>query len=72
MKTVTVKAMSPAYPHPRATSGGQAPFSAGNHLVWVTPSRTALIVDMSSGVESMEDAAIDTLFRAVAAPGKRR
>src|SRR5262249_44960246 len=63
MKTVTVKAMSPAYfrileRHPEA----KKVFSVGNHLVWVTPSRTALIVDMSSGAESMADTAIDALF----------
>ncbi|MFO0968848.1 MAG: VIT domain-containing protein [Gemmataceae bacterium] len=74
MKTVTVKAMSPAYfrileRHPDARKA----FSVGNHLVWVTPSRTALIVDMSSGLETMEDTAIEALFRPAPAPvGKRR
>jgi len=63
MKTVTVKAMSPAYfrilekqPTMRDV------FRLGNHLVWVSPSRTALVIDTNSGEEEMTDAAIASLF----------
>lgn len=63
MQTVTVKAMSEAYfrileRHPSAKSV----FQLGNHLVWVTPSGTALVVDTSAGNERMSDADIDRLF----------
>jgi len=63
MKTVTVKAMSNAYfrileLQPEA----KKVLSMGNHLVWVTPSRTALIIDASNGVDEMNDAAIRELF----------
>jgi len=34
----------------------------GNHLVWVTPSNTALVLDQSHGQEEMSDADIDRLF----------
>ena len=37
-------------------------FRMGNHLVWVTPNRTALVIDANSGVETMTDAEIDALF----------
>ncbi len=63
MKTVAVKAMSKAYfrilerqPQVREV------FQLGNHLVWVTPSRTALVIDLGDGVEEMSDADIDRLF----------
>ena len=63
MKAVTVKAMSEAYfrllerqPTLRNV------LRLGNHLVWVTPSGTALVVDMSNGVERLTDAEIDALF----------
>ncbi|MCI0458305.1 MAG: VWA domain-containing protein [Gemmataceae bacterium] len=64
MKSVTVKAMSNAYfrileRHPAARSA----FQLGNHLVWVTPSGDALVIDASNGAEEMTDAAIDALFR---------
>jgi Ca-activated chloride channel family protein len=63
MKTVTVKAMSDAYfrileRHP----GMKEVFRLSNHLVWVSPSGTALIVDTTAGEERMTDAAIDALF----------
>ena len=38
----------------------------GNHLVFVTPSGTALVIDTTDGVETLPDADIDALF--VAAP----
>ena len=43
-------------------------FQLGNHLVWVTPSGTALIIDQNDGREEMSDADIDRLF--VAGPKK--
>lgn len=63
MKAVTVKSMSKAYfrileRHPEM----RKVFSLGNHLVWVAPNRQALIVDVHSGVETLDDAAIDALF----------
>jgi Ca-activated chloride channel family protein len=64
--TVTVKAMSNAYfrileiqPQVREV------FQLGNHLVWVTPSGTALIIDQNDGSETMTDADIERLFVAV-------
>ena len=63
MKTVAVKAMSQAYfrileRHPEA----QKVFRMGNHLVWVTPNNTALVLDASHGQENLADADIDRLF----------
>jgi len=63
MPTVTVKAMSEAYfrileRHPNMKNV----FRISNHLVWVTPSGSALVVDTTTGEETMEDAAIDRLF----------
>ncbi len=63
LSIVTVKAMSNAYfrmlerqPHMRDV------FRLGNHLVFVTPSDTALIIDLNDGREEMTDADIDRLF----------
>jgi len=63
MKTVTVKAQSNAYfklleTHPELKDV----FKLGNHLVWVTPSGQALIIDTSSGAEELSDAEIAALF----------
>jgi Ca-activated chloride channel family protein len=63
MKVVEVKAMSKAYfrilqRHPSI----RKVFEMGNHLVWVTPSNTALVLDLSNGQETMSDADIDRLF----------
>src|SRR5262249_28724095 len=67
MPTVTVKAMSDAYfaileRHPEVRDV----FRISNHMVWVTPSGTALVLDAENGVETMTDAAIDRLFTAAA------
>jgi Ca-activated chloride channel family protein len=69
MKTVTVKAMSKAYfkllerqPQVREV------LAVGNHLVWVTPSATALIIDTTDGLEELANDDIDRLF----VPRKRR
>jgi Ca-activated chloride channel family protein len=63
MKAVTIKAQSDAYfrilekqPKMREV------FRLGNYLVWVTPSKTALIVDTSDGKDKLTDAEIDALF----------
>jgi len=63
MTMVTVKAMSDAYfrmlerkPQMKEV------FQLGNHLLWVTPSGTALVIDTSDGKEKMTDEEIDKLF----------
>jgi Ca-activated chloride channel homolog len=68
MKTFTIKAMSDGYfrllerqPNLRQV------YALGNHVVWVTPSGTALVIDTRDGVEAVEDAVIDRLFT----PGKK-
>jgi Ca-activated chloride channel family protein len=63
MPTVTLKAMSPAYfrmleRHPEV----REVFRIGNYLVWVTPNRTALVVDTGNGRDQMPDDEIDRLF----------
>ena len=65
METVTVKAMSKAYFRilERQPSMRDV-FRLGNHLVWVTPSNTALLIDLNDGREEMSDADIDRLFKA--------
>lgn len=65
MPTVTVKAQSDAYfrileRQPQVKDV----FRMGNHLVWVTPSGTALVIDTSDGKEKLTDDEIDKLFRA--------
>jgi Ca-activated chloride channel family protein len=63
METVTIKAMSEAYfrileRQPKIKDV----FQLGNHLVWVTPSGAALVIDTSEGKEQLSDAEIDRLF----------
>ncbi|MGE3805877.1 MAG: hypothetical protein AB7K24_14475, partial [Gemmataceae bacterium] len=63
--TVAVKAMSDAYfrlleKHPEL----KEVFRMGTHLVWVTPSGTALLLDTCAGKETLTDAEIDSLFAA--------
>jgi Ca-activated chloride channel family protein len=38
-------------------------FRLGNHLLWVTPNRTALVIDTTAGKDELADAEIDALFR---------
>src|SRR5205809_7711 len=57
MTTVSVKAMSKAYfrmleRQPKVKDV----FQLGNHVVWVTPSGTALVIDQGHGLEEMSDA----------------
>src|SRR5262249_1305135 len=61
--TVTVKAQSDAYfrileKRPEVKDV----YRLGNHVVWMTPSGTALVVDTNDGKEKLDDAEIDTLF----------
>jgi Ca-activated chloride channel family protein len=37
-------------------------YRLGNHVVWVTPSGTALVIDTTDGKEKLDDAEIDALF----------
>jgi Ca-activated chloride channel family protein len=62
-KSVTVKAQSDAYfrileLHPTIKDV----YRLGNHVVWITPSGTALVIDLNGGKEKMEDAEIEALF----------
>jgi Ca-activated chloride channel family protein len=63
MKTVTVKAQSNAYfklldKHPQL----REVFKLGNHIVWVTPTGMALVIDTKNGAEELADAEIAALF----------
>ena len=63
MAVVTVKAQSNAYfrilqKRPEVKDV----FRLGNHLVWLTPSGTALVIDTTEGKEDMADKEIDKLF----------
>jgi Ca-activated chloride channel family protein len=63
MTTVAVKAQSDAYfailaKHPQV----RELFQLGNHLVWVTPSGTALVIDTMDGAEKLSDEEIAKLF----------
>jgi Ca-activated chloride channel family protein len=67
MKTVVVKAQSDAYfkileKNPKMKDV----FRLGNHLVFVTPSKTALIIDTSDGKAAMTDDEVTALFTAKA------
>ena len=63
MPTITIKAMSDAYfklleKQPKL----KEVFQLGNHLVWVAPNGTALVVDTTEGKESLTDEEIEKLF----------
>jgi Ca-activated chloride channel family protein len=63
MKTLTVKAQSDAYfklldRQPKIKDV----LMLGNHLVWVAPNGTALIIDAGAGSEKLSDAEVDALF----------
>jgi Ca-activated chloride channel family protein len=63
MPVCSVKAMSEAYfrlleKQPRL----KEVFKLGNHLVWVTPNQTALVIDTADGKEKLSDAEIEQLF----------
>ncbi|MFO0841229.1 MAG: VIT domain-containing protein [Gemmataceae bacterium] len=62
-EAVVVKALSDAYfdllkRHPEL----KKVFGLGNHLVWITPSGTALVIDASHGKEKLTPAEIEKLF----------
>ncbi len=62
--SVTVKAQSAAYfrileKQPQVKDV----FRLGNHLVWVTPSGTALVIDTRDGKDKLDDETIDNLFK---------
>ncbi|HMF18678.1 MAG TPA: hypothetical protein VKE98_15835, partial [Gemmataceae bacterium] len=64
MTMVKIKAQSDAYfrlleRHPEL----REVFRLGNRVVWITPSRTALVIDVNSGEEKLSDEAIDRLFQ---------
>ncbi len=61
---VTIRAMSNAYfrlleKQPKLREA----FQLSNHLVWMTPSGTALVIDEADGKDDLSDAEIDALFR---------
>jgi Ca-activated chloride channel family protein len=65
MAAVAVRAQSPAYfrileRHPAAKDV----YRLGNYVLWVTPGRTALVIDVRDGRDEMSDAEIDRLFAA--------
>lgn len=79
MKTVVVKAQSDAYfkileKRPEMKDV----YRLGNHLVYVTPSKVALVIDTTDGRDKLSDEEIATLFtatkdekKAEAAPSKK-
>jgi Ca-activated chloride channel family protein len=61
--TVSIKAQSDAYfrileQQPRM----KEVFQLGNHVVWITPNGTALVIDTTDGKEELNDTEIDVLF----------
>jgi hypothetical protein len=63
MPTCAVKAMSPAYFRILERQPNMKNiFRISNHMVWVTPNRTALVIDTGAGQEEISDAEIDRLF----------
>ncbi|MGL4553138.1 MAG: VIT domain-containing protein [Gemmataceae bacterium] len=64
-EAVVVKAMSDAYfklleKHPKL----KEVLTLGNHLVWITPSGKALVIDTAAGKEALTDAEVAALFAA--------
>lgn len=63
MKTVVVKAQSDAYFRILEKQPAvKDVYRLGNHIVWVTPSGTALVIDTEDGKDKLADAEIDALF----------
>jgi Ca-activated chloride channel family protein len=63
MPTVVVKAQSDAYFRILERHAAvKDVFQLGNHLVWVTPNGTALVVDTGDGKDKLSDEEIDKLF----------
>lgn len=62
--TIAIKAQSDAYFKLLEKQPGMKDVLVlGNHVVWVTPSGTAIIIDPREGKESIDDAVIEQLFR---------
>jgi Ca-activated chloride channel family protein len=62
-KSVTVKAQSDAYFRILELNPTMKDvYRLGNHVVWITPSGTALVIDQAQGSETMDDADIKALF----------
>jgi Ca-activated chloride channel family protein len=63
MPTVVVKAQSDAYFRVRQRHKTvKDVFRLGNHVVWVAPNGTALVIDTNDGKEKLSDEEIDKLF----------
>ncbi len=64
-EAVVVKALSDAYFELlRQQPSLKKVFSLGNHLVWITPSGKALVIDASHGKEKLTNQEIERLFQA--------
>ncbi len=64
MKTVVVKSQSDAYFKILEKNAAMKDvYRLGNHVVWVAPSGTALVLDQDNGKEALTDAEIDELFK---------
>lgn len=62
-KSVTVKAQSDAYFRILELNPTMKDvYRLGNHVVWITPSGTALVIDQTQGTDTMDDADIKALF----------
>jgi Ca-activated chloride channel family protein len=60
---VVVKAQSDAYFRILERHAGiKDVYQLGNHVVWITPSGTVLIIDSKDGKEKLTDVEIDQLF----------
>jgi len=63
--TLVIKAQSNAYFKLLASKPElKDVFRLGNHLVWVAPSGTALVIDTNDGKEELSEKEIETLFTA--------
>jgi Ca-activated chloride channel family protein len=63
MKTVVVKSQSDAYFKILEKHAAMKDvYRLGNHVVWVAPSGTALVLDQNNGKEALTDAEIEALF----------
>ena len=65
MTTVLVKSQSEAYFRILAKQPAMKDvYRLGNHVVWVAPSKAALVIDQAEGKETLTDEEIDKLFAA--------
>ncbi len=62
MPTLIVKAQSDAYFKLLERQPRLAVFKLGNHLVWVAPNGTALVIDTCTGKDKLSGEEIDKLF----------